>query len=418
MKRPAATQRRQGATAAGDAVAAAMEEIPRGQTRSKMEVFRKALQHLGRGDEGIDTGVRARLGFELKRLCQSRAAGWHRVVASDGAFGAEEQLSLLQKEGARPRPGESVASWAQRCDVAFVGTYRSALQRACRAGKDPGIAKWPAWSVEPIKSKAHLKERLLLSGGKLFHLEGARTCSVPAFQAPPPSRCSAKPKSLQDALKIVAPRLKKAFNSKQMQELRDTGATRLRRILHSQECAQLLQYAEEANAFDEVRRLDGEAGQGGAYYFCKQPPHLVEAIRTSLYAQLLEQLPELGERYGATMAQLERRCAEAGQKRCATIFLAFGEGGLNLAHQDPYGKLFFPYQAMLMLSRRGKDFNGGEFFVKNMKTGKVAQVAADQGDVTLFAANSAAVRGADFKHGVREVKGERFSVGIVFNRRK
>ncbi|CAK9042492.1 Hypothetical protein SCF082_LOCUS24447 [Durusdinium trenchii] len=232
MKRPAATQRRQGATAAGDAVAAAMEEIPRGQTRSKMEVFRKALQHLGRGDEGIDTGVRARLGFELKRLCQSRAAGWHRVVASDGAFGAEEQLSLLQKEGARPRPGESVASWAQRCDVAFVGTYRSALQRACRAGKDPGIAKWPAWSVEPIKSKAHLKEssrsmkarepvvwvyaslagqvssvfnqtlqarhvcnqaeRLLLSGGKLFHLEGARTCSVPAFQAPPPSRCSAK----------------------------------------------------------------------------------------------------------------------------------------------------------------------------------------------------------------------------------
>ncbi|CAK9042482.1 unnamed protein product [Durusdinium trenchii] len=118
------------------------------------------------------------------------------------------------------------------------------------------------------------------------------------------------------------------------------------------------------------------------------------------------------------MAQLERRCAEAGQKRCATIFLAFGEGGLNLAHQDPYGKLFFPYQAMLMLSRRGKDFNGGEFFVKNMKTGKVAQVAADQGDVTLFAANSAAVRGADFKHGVREVKGERFSVGIVFNRRK
>lgn len=38
--------RRQGATAAGDAVAAAMEEIPRGQTRSKMEVSHFRMGHI------------------------------------------------------------------------------------------------------------------------------------------------------------------------------------------------------------------------------------------------------------------------------------------------------------------------------------------------------------------------------------
>ena len=57
------------------------------------------------------------------------------------------------------RPGESVASWAQRCDVAFVGTYRSALQRACRAGKDPGTAqnaplvRWSVTAVVLVKEK-------------------------------------------------------------------------------------------------------------------------------------------------------------------------------------------------------------------------------------------------------------------------
>jgi len=199
--------------------------------------------------------------------------------------------------------------------------------------------------------------------------------------------------------------------------------------LHSEECAQLLDFASRAN-FPDVRRLDGEAGRGGAYHFCEgRAPPLVEAIRTSLYESLLEQLPSLARRFGKSLAELEKRCRAAGQRRSATIFLAFGEGGVNLAHQedgswkpvafqDPYGLLFFPYQAVLMLSKRGQDFNGGEFFIKRMNSGQVVEVASTEGDLILFAANKAAVHGTDFKHGVREVRGTRFSVGIVFNLRK
>lgn len=417
MKRPSLNPKRQ-RHLVESAMAAAVRAIPKGQTWSKMEVFRKALQKLGRGDEGIDTGVRTRLGGELTRVVAQRARGWHRVVASDGSFlGAsdKEQLAALQREGARPRTGETVTSWAKRCKCLYVATYKASLQRACLAATDPGVNKWPAWSVEPIRSKAALKERLSLSGGKLFHHPQEQRPAAPAFASK--RACSKPPKTIKQALKMVQPRLRKLLTAGRLEELQKGGATRLRRVLQPKECAQLLKEAAEVAPFDEVRRLDGEAGQGGAYHFCSgSASPLVEAIRSTIYDHLVKAWPELCS-YGKSLVDFEQRCCAAGQKRCATIFLAFGEGGQNLAHQDPYGRLFFPYQAMLMLSRRGTDFTGGEFFVKNMKTGEVCEVPADEGDVTIFAANSAAVKGQDFKHGVRTVNGQRFSVGIVFNRR-
>eukprot|EP00439_Symbiodinium_sp_Y106_P059202 s5068_g8.t1 len=283
--------------------------------------------------------------------------------------------------------------------------------------------------VNPLKSNGALDcflktgllslvdERLVLSGGKFFCHPDVPKPLPPAF---PCKRTSQKKpcKTFKAAMKMVRPRLHQALGAAEFSELQRTGVVRVRSILHSEECAQLLDFASRAN-FPDVRRLDGEAGRGGAYHFCEgRAPPLVEAIRTSLYESLLEQLPSLARRFGKSLAELEKRCRAAGQRRSATIFLAFGEGGVNLAHQDPYGLLFFPYQAVLMLSKRGQDFNGGEFFIKRMNSGQVVEVASTEGDLILFAANKAAVHGTDFKHGVREVRGTRFSVGIVFNLRK
>ncbi|CAK0864983.1 unnamed protein product, partial [Prorocentrum cordatum] len=88
----------------GGAVAAAVAAIPSGRTRTKMEVFRSALELMGRGDEAIGTGTRT-------GLAGARCAGWHRVVASDGGFwesraAAHAQLRALRREGARPQLGE------------------------------------------------------------------------------------------------------------------------------------------------------------------------------------------------------------------------------------------------------------------------------------------------------------------------
>ncbi|CAE7562286.1 unnamed protein product [Symbiodinium natans] len=439
MKRPSQSARLRKDGASSKAIVAVLRGIPKGETRTKMEVFRKVLQELDRGDEGIDTGIRAQLGSQLIAVVNKRVRGWHRVVSSDGGlWDAKEQLALLQAEGARPRPGEAVRRWAKRCKATLVGTYRASSGRVALARHDPRVDKWRPEEVEPLRNKAVLKERLVLSGGKLFHHPDMHKPQPPAFCCKTMSR--AKPcRTLTAALKRVRPRLQHALANAQFAELTRKGAVCIRNVLQSQECSQLLHFAAGAN-FSDVRRLDGEAGRGGAYHFCDgSAPLLVEAIRTSLYESILAHSPSLAQRYGRTLADLEKRCRAAGQlqakllflgpsllllcqpvlrRRCATIFLAFGEGGVNLAHQDPYGSLFFPYQAVLMLSRRGQDFNGGEFFVKNMKSGQVVEVAASEGDVTVFAANSAAVQGSDFKHGVREVHGNRFSVGIVFNLRK
>eukprot|EP00435_Cladocopium_sp_Y103_P060242 s329_g22.t1 len=169
----------------------------------------------------IPKGVRTRLGSELTRLVAQRVRGWYRVVASDGSFlGAsdKEQLAALQREGARPRLGETVATWAQRCKCRYVATYRASLQRACLAATDPGVNKWPAWS-----------ERLSLSGGKLFHHPQEQRPAAPAFAS---KRASAKPpKTIKQALKTVQPRLRKLLTARRLEELQKRGATRLRRVL-------------------------------------------------------------------------------------------------------------------------------------------------------------------------------------------
>ena len=70
-----------------------------------VKVFRKVLQELDRGDEGIDTGsagsrksqveaptisgvegIRAQLGSQLIAVVNKRVRGWHRVVSSDGGL--------------------------------------------------------------------------------------------------------------------------------------------------------------------------------------------------------------------------------------------------------------------------------------------------------------------------------------------
>lgn len=411
------------ALAASDAVAQTIKTIPTGQTRSKMEVFRAALTLMEKGDEAISTGTRTVLGGHLKQFVKIRAKGWHRVVSSDGDLwegaAASTQLRLLQAEGARPKPSESIQTWAKRVRAPLVGIYKAAKGRCCTSSTDACINEWPPLYVEPISGQPSLSERLALSGGKLFHRSGKPIPAAPPFRCDSSRKTCRLPKS---TLHSIAPRLVKSLSPAAFEKLNSAGALCLPKVLVPQECAGLLQYATDSQFVDSVR-LSGEGGNCGRYEFCSGSlPPLLEGLRGALYARLVELKPELGAKYGHTLADLEKACRAAGQKRMANIFLSYGEGGINLAHQDPYGTYFFPYQAMVMLSRRGVDFRGGEFFVKNLSAGIATEIAAAEGDVTLFVANT--VDGIEFKHGVREVRRgqvercERFSVGLVFNLRK
>mmetsp|Transcript_49046 Transcript_49046/g.104406 ORF Transcript_49046/g.104406 Transcript_49046/m.104406 type:complete len:442 (+) Transcript_49046:29-1354(+) len=434
--------RKRGRISPEDAVRRAIQRIPKGSTRTKMEVFRLALQHMNRGEEAINTGTRTVLGGALKTLHDNRAQGWHRVVGSDGSLLAGTkseslQLRLLQAEGARPRASDTLESWLGRCGAKYVGCYKPSgsqgrLVLAVGALNDESsdagkvVKSWDKTSsrtfLEPLRSRADILHRRRLSGGKHFWLPGETAPVAPAFEAN--SKKEDVPKLGSYPTKRLADGIKSKFGSSDIAaRLGKSGLVVLRGLLPADLCEALLEKASKTS-FEETIHLHGEAGQVGRYSFCSKPPQVIKSLQKHLYHQLVEQNPELGKVYGKSLKTLEDHCRKAGQKRSSVIFLSYGEGGENLAHQDPYGRVFFPYQAMLTLSKRGRDFRGGEFFVKSMNTGEKTEVATDQGDVTLFAANKFAINGRDFKHGVAPVlpgKGgscKRFAVGIPFNLRQ
>eukprot|EP00929_Paragymnodinium_shiwhaense_P073886 TRINITY_DN37767_c0_g1_i1.p1 TRINITY_DN37767_c0_g1~~TRINITY_DN37767_c0_g1_i1.p1 ORF type:complete len:449 (+),score=55.36 TRINITY_DN37767_c0_g1_i1:62-1408(+) len=434
---PAAKKPRAGRKVESDvstAVRQSMSSISRGHTLTKMEVVRLAMQKVGQGDEAISTGIRTVFAGALKRLVQDLAPGWHRVVSADGSFWSERQatsarqLAMLRSEGARPEAKETIAVWANRVGSRYIGSYKPiAGLRAYVDTRDhaseAALKKMDATRVEALDMKS-LAKRMRLSGEKHFHRLGEARPGAPTFHEPLGS--SAEKSTSRSTKKILEERIGSSFGAKQAEILRNSGAVQLKAVLSSADVSELMRFAAKAK-FAEVVQLLGEGGSRGCYCFCQDTstPSVLYELRRILYDQLLHHFPELQERYGASLDDLQARCRKAGQKRSANIFLSYGEGGINLAHQDPYGALFFPYQAMLMLSKRGRDFRGGEFFVKDPATKAAVDVAADTGDVTLFAANEKALGpGGNFKHGVREVKVgtashcERFSVGLVFNLRK
>ena len=107
-------------------------------------------------------------------------------------------------------------------------------------------------------------------------------------------------------------------------------------------------------------------GEGLYRYFDRPLPALIEAAREELYAPLAELgnlwSERLGQsqRYPARLEDFLARCHEAGQARPTPLILRYGPRGHNTLHQDIYGEVAFPFQAVTLLSREGS-FSGGEF---------------------------------------------------------
>jgi hypothetical protein len=172
-------------------------------------------------------------------------------------------------------------------------------------------------------------------------------------------------------------------------------------------------------------------GQGEYQYFTYPLPEPVERLRQALYPALAEVANRWNEalgrekRFPSTLKQWLQECHQAGQTRPTPLLLRYGAGDYNCLHRDLYGERVFPLQATILLSRPGRDFEGGEFMLVEQRPrlqsrGEV--VPLDEGDAVLFAVNERPVKGTRgwhrtaMRHGVSSLRsGERFTLGIIFH---
>jgi hypothetical protein len=166
----------------------------------------------------------------------------------------------------------------------------------------------------------------------------------------------------------------------------------------------------------------------GSYRYWKEPiPAVAAEIRTSVYAELRELAAEHPHApdFPRTHAEFLEMGHAAGQLRSSCILLRYLKGGVNHPHRDIYGPVWFPYQALVVLSQRDREFRGGEFalYDKDVHGKRVERTfPLDQGDLCIFASRSCRrfvarrERWVEVEHGMTPVtRGVRFALGIVLH---
>jgi hypothetical protein len=203
-------------------------------------------------------------------------------------------------------------------------------------------------------------------------------------------------------------------------------------VLTSDECESLKALYDDDKRFrSRIDMARFRFGEGEYKYFANPLPPLVTKLRRTLYPHLavvanrwMERLGET-ERYPSTLDAFLERCAARGQRKPTPLLLRYSAGGYNCLHQDIYGDVAFPLQAVIFLSAPGVEYTGGEFLLVEQRPRAQSMgdiVPAQKGGLAIFTTRIRPVQGArghyrvQMRHGVTRVHtGERFTLGIIFH---
>jgi uncharacterized protein len=151
-------------------------------------------------------------------------------------------------------------------------------------------------------------------------------------------------------------------------QLDDVGHTVTPVLLDPAECETLAGLFDEGHFRSTIEMARHRFGDGRYRYFDHPLPETIAALRTSFYPHLAPIANRWSQRlrgdrphFPPQHEQLLERCRAAGQRRPTPLILRYGPGDWNALHQDVYGDVFFPFQVLTVLSRRRRDFDGGEF---------------------------------------------------------
>ncbi len=198
-------------------------------------------------------------------------------------------------------------------------------------------------------------------------------------------------------------------------------------------CAQLAElYTGAEGTFRSTVTMARHGFGSGEYkYFARPLPGLVEALRRAMYARLAPVANAWEKRLGsaadwpADHDSVVARCAAAGQTRPTPLLLRYGPGDYNCLHQDLYGDIHFPLQAILLLDRPGIDFDGGELILVEQRPRRQSRpmvLPLTQGAFAVIPVRERPIQGirgparVQVRHGVSKLhRGFRRTLGLIFH---
>jgi hypothetical protein len=203
-------------------------------------------------------------------------------------------------------------------------------------------------------------------------------------------------------------------------------------LFSASDCAEVAgYYGEDARFRSTVVMARHGFGSGSYRYFSAPLPSLVGELRTTLYPHLARTANrwacELGEQreWPETHAELTAICREAGQTRPTPLLLRYTVGDYNCLHQDLYGAVHFPLQAIVQLNRPDVDFSGGNLvLVENRPRmqSRCETVALPQGSIAIIPVKERPRQGSrgpyktQLRHGVSSIdSGVRHTLGLIFH---
>jgi hypothetical protein len=214
-------------------------------------------------------------------------------------------------------------------------------------------------------------------------------------------------------------------------DLDEDGFVQTPPVFSASECRALGASFEEGRFRSTIDMRRYRFGEGEYKYFDAPLPEVIDGARHALYPPLAELANEWAQRlrepvaFPAGLDDFLERCHRAGQRRTTPLILRYGEGGHNTLHQDVYGDVAFPLQAVTMLDRAGEDFEGGQFVLLEQRPraqSRAHVIDLQRGAFLIFPTRHRPVLGsrghyrATMRHGVATVRsGRRTTLGVIFH---
>ncbi|WP_080057999.1 2OG-Fe(II) oxygenase [Spirosoma aerolatum] len=214
--------------------------------------------------------------------------------------------------------------------------------------------------------------------------------------------------------------------------LSETGFAVLPPRLSPEECDHVATLFDASDLYRKTVVMQRHGYGSGEYKYFRYPlPAVVDRLRHELFAQLAPVANDwnaklgIDLRYPTNLDEWLVMCHEVGQTKPTPLILKYSAGDWNALHQDMYGELYFPFQAVLFLSQPNRDYTGGEFVLIEQRPrmqSKPIVLQPEQGQVVVFTTKYRPAKGTrgyyrlTMRHGVSEVRtGTRINVGLIFH---